>query len=756
MPRPSRQCLDAVSIADDILAEACTRFARVSHFHSYTCRRYGSNVPGPLEAHRRLARRRMGLAAVAASSGPPPLDLGAMFGFGARPALSMEKAWKWEAPSLQVPGLGAGPPPPPGKGILPPTASPKKKVKRTKAAPRIEDMFEALETMPAEDPVQTSTDAFQALLTSLDSHQEINQERMARLVAFLQSAADEPKAMNVLTLRSWLVPRAITPEALQTFSHAIRDKLVLKTLSQRHLRSLLAFLLNRVAVGDQDQTQLVQLLEALPDHNSSRRATISSVTVYLPHDTDEDLYVITLWLRVLGACSFMQSTHHDHPAWAAVYQQLACYIPLTSLATHLGSLAHLDFAQVLLRYWLPRYLPRQGAAQDAATVDCRKHKTLTFYRPKPSEHDLQVLIRDFEASREAARQAREAEAAPATHVPPQPTDFPFIDLLATLARHHLPYTALLEDIFTILQQTKHYLALWGLFRALAHHPHLGVTPTLATTLIAHFVNSPNPRHLLLAWRVFKTVPSLSVIQCFDLPLKLIAHGYGTPARIFYMLNRKTTADIPFPEERETKRLALGPEHVDLVHLVAYAWASLHEGAAPASLLGRPRDVAPSPLYRSCSSRVAFRRVWQCYRFLKDRGAPLSPLLSRALVKAGVLRPLRERVYISLLKTRWIVERVLEIEGEGVAEELDRRVFEARQGNRVMRARIQSWGMWHRLGGDRKIVRVVRWRLKGWAKWGGGGRLGGGGEMAPRADGGGGVRFTPLGGESAADVGRDEG
>jgi hypothetical protein len=43
-------------ITDDILADALRRFLRVSH----TTRRYGSNVPGPLEARRRLAKRKMG------------------------------------------------------------------------------------------------------------------------------------------------------------------------------------------------------------------------------------------------------------------------------------------------------------------------------------------------------------------------------------------------------------------------------------------------------------------------------------------------------------------------------------------------------------------------------------------------------------------------------------------------------------------------------------------------------------------------
>ena len=54
-----------VWITDEQLSSAFNRFLRVS---TYTSRRYGSNVPGPLEARKRLAKRRInGLTPVACS-----------------------------------------------------------------------------------------------------------------------------------------------------------------------------------------------------------------------------------------------------------------------------------------------------------------------------------------------------------------------------------------------------------------------------------------------------------------------------------------------------------------------------------------------------------------------------------------------------------------------------------------------------------------------------------------------------------------
>ncbi len=63
-------------ITDEALSDAFTRFLR----HSHGAKRYGSNVPGPLEAQRRLAKRRM--MALAGVGAAPPVDPAALFGMG--------------------------------------------------------------------------------------------------------------------------------------------------------------------------------------------------------------------------------------------------------------------------------------------------------------------------------------------------------------------------------------------------------------------------------------------------------------------------------------------------------------------------------------------------------------------------------------------------------------------------------------------------------------------------------------------------
>ncbi|KAK4549192.1 hypothetical protein LTR36_007650 [Oleoguttula mirabilis] len=673
MPRPARpaaQCLDALWITDDVLADAFNRFARVSHTH--TSRRYGSNVPGPLEAHRRLARRKMGLTSLALSNGPPGLDIGALFGFGARQALPMEKSWKWVAPSAPIPRRSATPPPPPRAAAV----SQRSAYPEWKRATRIQGPSTTFQ--PVADPVATSKDAFRKLLTPLECKREIGEEDMVTLLAFLQTSADEPEARNTYTLTQWLQSRSITDVALRVLAQGVCDKATLRTLGNKSLVPALALLTER-GVTANIAACLTRCLQAVPE--SGRSGVVFKVSRSFKVTTGEGLESARLWLRVLDSCSYMQGSHHDHPLWPHVYRQLAHNIRIVDLAEHLSSLQHLDFAQVILRYWLPQHM----RDEEPETLNSTNHKSLSFRRAKALAPDL---IASFEALR-----ARKSLAS--VELAKTPTDFPFVDLLATLARHHVPYAKLLQDSFTIMKHSKHPLALWGLFRALKRHPKLGLPRQIAIDFIHYFSQTGDARDAYRAWLVFKKVPTISLLACFELPLKLIEHGYGTPERIFRILNRKVGEDITLPEERETPRMALKPEHIDLVHLVAYAWAA--HGHQQASTTG--------------GSRVAFRRVWECYRFLQDRGAPLSTLMSRALVKAGILRPLSEGKYVPLAQTRYVISLVQRLEGDEIAANLDRLVFEARNNNRVLGG-YETWWAGRMNDG---IVRATKWRMRLWAK-----------------------------------------
>jgi hypothetical protein len=114
MRRPPIACQRAVQslqspapqhiwVPDEVLSLAVHRF-----FHS-TCpqqKRHGSNIPGPLEARRRAAKRRMTASAgfYPQESFPTSFSFGALFSYRSKP----ENSWRYEPPSppKNVPSSG--------------------------------------------------------------------------------------------------------------------------------------------------------------------------------------------------------------------------------------------------------------------------------------------------------------------------------------------------------------------------------------------------------------------------------------------------------------------------------------------------------------------------------------------------------------------------------------------------------------------------------------------------------------------------
>ncbi|ORY15857.1 hypothetical protein BCR34DRAFT_154226 [Clohesyomyces aquaticus] len=103
---------DSIWISDSLLASTFERFFRLTCQHQT---RNGSHVPGPLEARRRSAKRRM--TAMASASGgvsPLPFSLGALFGLRSSPS----PTWRYEPPSKVLHRQPLDPPPmPPSRAI---------------------------------------------------------------------------------------------------------------------------------------------------------------------------------------------------------------------------------------------------------------------------------------------------------------------------------------------------------------------------------------------------------------------------------------------------------------------------------------------------------------------------------------------------------------------------------------------------------------------------------------------------------------
>ncbi|KAI7532480.1 hypothetical protein KC331_g13566 [Hortaea werneckii] len=708
---------NALWITDDLLAEAFNRFFRLTpHHHNHpnharpkTSRRFGSTVPGPLEAHRRRARRRMGLAAAAASNGPPAPDFGALFGWGSGVKKDVEKHLKYEPPRRWYdPGLSAGPPPPPPAAaavpesaqesqhghILWPWAGPPSKTKKQKLDGPI-----PITKTPSGGWIASSVQAFAAVLAPFEALEEIELEHMRSIVDFLLSAADEPAADNAAKLVSWLGPRSLSDEALCAMAQMLLHKAKLGTMTGYELGDATAILVQR---GCSDSTVVCELIVAILEavSNKARLKVVTAINHRLSWTTDEEIARIECWLRLLSSCHFMRDSHYDNTIWREVYKYFSPHLRMSQLSSHFARLNQEDLARVALTYWVPHLCaPSADAGSGASGVVTGKGKTFRFRRPRMDVELAARLNADFKTLRSERMEAEEtSQWLKRKH---RWVQNPLRDVLIVLARYDMPVESFLLDICEVFKAKPPFIVdglLWMLYRILSLDSELHVPTAVASSLIHHYLGrQDDPGAVRRAWLIFKNSPNISLLECSDLPLRLIQQGHGTPDRIFYLLNRKTSSDItplstrhftPFGQEDNTTnnltsppqqqqhqpfyypdgsprlagllRCSLPTPLIDLVHLIAYAYAT------------QPHT----------SSRVSFRRVWDCYRFLQDRGAPLAQLLSRSLVQAGLLRPLKANKFLPLEQTRFVLGLVSRLEGPQVAESLDRLVWDARQGNRI--------------------------------------------------------------------------
>ncbi|KAH9834273.1 hypothetical protein Tdes44962_MAKER08690 [Teratosphaeria destructans] len=724
---------DCFWITDDLLGDAFDRFLRLSHTNQHPHRphrshrpapggrRYGSNVPGPMEARRRVARRRMGLMTSAGAAGPP--DLGALFGLHARPPVDWETSWKWQPPTY-IPTHN--PPPPPE---LPPAAAKETWVSnllpwaRPPVTKKPQEAIARFENRQ-EDLVAKSKSEFARLLRPLNDLPEITLPDLQPVLDFVQSTQDEPKANNLHMLHQCLEPRCnhIQVQALRALCRLLLDKVKLHTLPDDQILSFLRLSIYRgCTVYD---PELCALLAAILDLMSLRRWSAGAVRQLLqpPEGATGSPGVDTatrFLLAILDTSERFSRFPRTSKRWMALYVPLAEALKPLQIANHFQSMSDREMANVLCRFWLSQYM--QNSPAEAQSLVQGSRKVMLFLSSQNAQEQRAALIaiwKDFSAmhpdsraecdsgqdEEEAVEQMWEGLAGGEERGSSTMSDTttnesysckPLVDLLVLLAKHNVHYTTLMSDMFDLFQATRTGEELYELFKQISLHPDLGIPESIAMHRITYFMRpSADADDLTRAFYVFKNVPSISMLKCMDLPLRLIEKGAGYPSFVFEILARRNgQSDVPI-DDRQRRKLTLPPAAIDMAHLVAFAYAS-QEG----------------------SIRVAFARVWETYRFLQDRGAPLTPLMSRALVKAGVLRYLKERQRVPLPQLRYVISLVERLEGPDVAATLDRLAFEVWSKKLDLNdPSLPGGGARGLTRMDRKMQNATMWRFKRWSRW----------------------------------------
>ncbi|KAF2723472.1 hypothetical protein K431DRAFT_310907 [Polychaeton citri CBS 116435] len=754
-------------ISDDALAEAFSRYVRVSNACSQIKqRRFTSNVPGPLEARRRLARRRMGMQSVSAAPSAGGFDLGALFGLslgGVGPMPDPELNWKWEAPSLSDIGHGVGI----GKPPAPPTLSTEVPGPRDTDAGQI---------------TRDSTTAFEALLQSaITVDRSITTASLNPLLHFLQSDQDETSAHNIRSFCSKLTsgPYQLTNAALDDFVMLIKDKLRLATLHETDFGSFIKALPTliahsecnkesigglshyediwstimttsslgntllvfgrakdiffqaikkscrsadvaniifsilhshartfkkdhtvqwmqaaldaiseadgtRVASASDYQTQLSDVFSAMGPYRLQR--TICPLTAHIAQQAkaSRDFGLLDTWLESLERCSCLPMQGSTTPVWKRLYITLAQYVWPSQLSRHFQALPERYAAKVIMRYWLPQlYLKGRGSTGVSGYMGTSTYSLLADERVTTGNCNAgaegqmylnpNILERDFR---------RQAVAGYTNWAGKQTTD-PYVRLVAILERYGVDTVPFQNDLCQLLMAKRTSTEVnnaYKFIKGLIDHPAIAVSTSAASKVLEALLQKGE---LIKALRIFEDVHTIPVERYPDLPVELVRAYQGPAHRIFSILLRRVPG-ASCHQQSQTEpsdwglKTVLSKAQVNIVERVAIAYAN----------------------QRHLPWRVSHRRVWECYRFLKDRSMEISPTISRALVCSSITRAIEEESTVVKGKFDFILNTVREVEGAEIAAALNRLVYSLKQpdhvnleragGNLNWQARKSSW------------------------------------------------------------------
>ena len=402
-------------------------------------------------------------------------------------------------------------------------------------------------------------------------------------------------------------------------------------------------------------------------------------------DPEDRRIKIAEWLTCLRSVPYFTVRGETQTeACSAVYDLVAQHFQPSELAEHLSSFCGHDFALVLLRHWVPRYVSTSDRALEGnkclSATDGRNLRDIYYFH----RHRIELIDWPAICNKFHTQTGESGTRGKKRYI---------IDLVALLTNERIPYAQTLSEIFKTYIQTKSAAKFFDFFMTLRHRENCEIPTPLATQLVQHFLPAG---HLSYAFHIFRSVPTIPLLQCPDLPLKLIEQGRTHGAHIFEILNRLTPEDTAPVDLRTNPNLTIKQSHVDLVHQAAYAFAS-------------------SP---HLSARTAFRRVWECSRFLSERSAPLTPMMSRAMVKAGISRFLTEEGRLSATQVKYIISVVKNVEGMDMAKEVDRLVYEFWTGTYPERLRRKNWGGEKDEGREEGFGRFYGGRRRLWRKGGG--------------------------------------
>jgi hypothetical protein len=307
-----------------------------------------------------------------------------------------------------------------------------------------------------------------------------------------------------------------------------------------------------------------------------------------------------------------------------------------------------------------------------AAYSLHDHKPIPYGYRRPSSEDLAAVEVEFEIlfTRAAYRNAWQT-------------------LIKAFKRLGLSYFHVVDLVFDICKARDDPKAIYSVFFKMLKDEELAIPTNIYVSVIEHLMAKGEN---FLAYKVFCESPSIAVTDVPELPVALLEDRTVKNFDLYEMLNRKPST-VPM-EWRERLKLAVTDGHIEVVHMLAHKFAHME-------------SIRPSQAYRN---------VWAMYRWLQDRGAPIQPLMSRAMVEAGILRHLNARIWIPDERLEYILSIVEKVEGVEVREKAEQLATYMRASvhDQVITARrAKEESAW--MNKSTHLAGQAKFRLKKWTK-----------------------------------------
>ena len=349
-----------------------------------------------------------------------------------------------------------------------------------------------------------------------------------------------------------------------------------------------------------------------------------AVMIFLTNQpqTQEVKNTLSAWLEFLRV---FPSTSPNPVDWQMVYAVLARKdISPASIAVHLETLQPKVLTEVLLNHWIPKYLPDPKTNHWAGVVKFRFSHFQRAHNSRIAGYKNEGLERML------------------------------LDIIVGMNERKIPTIVTTTHILELVNRFQAKVGAVEIERFLGILKERGVDQIDPKTLYKIVLEKMDtqPEYAL---RLCSYISNSRT--CYDpyFPIQMLLQGIKSRTRMRKILEMAARHDHLPAAFRSSPLKNILNVRVELAHQIAYQFS----------------------LDESITSRASARSVYYFYRYLRSHRLPIGPLMTKALVRVVVTRSLSERRFVSTRRYIWLRSLVSEVEGEEVAQQLDKLFWEWR-------------------------------------------------------------------------------